>query len=162
LTERQGREVSSVIEGWHDEALLALLREALRAQRAVPPAFLQASRSAFAWRDIDVELARLSRGSTGGPQHAEGPLAETACLRTFTFRAARLSIELEVGPDCLIGQIIPAQPAVIRVRARVGPDPATRFDEHGCFIIRPIPQAMFRLHCQTAANAEVMTRWISP
>jgi hypothetical protein len=153
--------VSSVIEGWHDEALLALLGEALRAQRAVPPEFVEAGRSAFAWRDIDVELAQLSRDPSGGPEHAGGPPAETACLRALTLRSARLSIELEVGPDCLIGQIIPAQPAVIRVRARTGPDPAIRSDEHGCFIIRPIPQAMFRLHCQTAANAEVMTRWIT-
>jgi hypothetical protein len=153
--------VSSVIEAWHDEALLALLGEALRAQRAVPPEFVEAGRNAFASRDIDVELAHLSRDPSGGPEHTEDPPAETACLRTLTLRSACLSIELEVGPDCLIGQIIPAQPAVIRVRARSGPDPATRFDEHGCFIIRPIPQAMFRLHCQTAASAEVITRWIS-
>ena len=151
-----------MIEGWHDEALLALLRDALRAQRAVPRAFVEAGRSAFAWRDIDVGLVRLSRDPADGPERVRGPAAETAALRTLTFRAARLSIELEVGPDCLIGQIIPAQPAVIRVRARAGPDLAIRFDEHGCFIIRPIPQAMFRLHCQTAAaTAEVVTRWIS-
>lgn len=150
-----------MIESWHDEALLGLLREALRAQRAVPPEFTEAGRSAFAWRDIDIELAQLSHDSTGDREHAEGPLAETACLRTLTFRSARLGIELEIGPDCLIGQIIPAQPAVIRASARAGADPGIRFDEHGCFIIRPIPQAVFRLHCKTAAKAEVMTRWIS-
>jgi hypothetical protein len=161
LTERHGREVSSVIEGWHDEALLALLRDALRAQPAVPPEFVEAGRTAFAWRDIDLELAQLSRDPVGGPEHADGPPAETACLRTLTLRAARLSIELEVGPGCLIGQIIPAQPAVIRIRARAGPDPAIRYDEHGCFFIRPIPQAMFRLTCKTAANGDVMTRWIT-
>jgi hypothetical protein len=161
LTERHGREVNSVIEGWHDEALLALLQEALRAQRAVPRGFLEAGRTAFAWRDIDLELAQISCDSAGHPERVRGPAAETAALRTLTLRAARLSIELEVGPDCLIGQIIPAQPAVIRVRARAGPDPAIRFDEHGCFFIRPIPRAMFCLHCKTAAHAEVMTRWIS-
>jgi hypothetical protein len=153
--------VSSVIEGWPDEALLALLGEALRAQRAVPPEFVEAGRSAFAWRDIDVELARLSRDSSGGPGHADRPPAETACLRTLTLRSARLSIELEVGPDCLIGQIIPAQPAVIRVWARAGPDPTIRSDQHGCFIIQPRPRAAFRLHCKTASHAEVTTRWIT-
>ena len=150
-----------MIEGWHDEALLALLGEALRAARAVPPQFVEAGRGAFAWRDIDVELAQLSRGPAGGPEHAGGPRAETACLRTVTLRSGRLSIELEVGPDRLIGQIIPAQPAAIRVQASAGPDPAIRFDEHGCFIIRPRPRATFRLHCQTADHAEVTTRWIT-
>ena len=148
-------------EGWHDEALLRALQQALRARRAVPPEFIEAGRNAFAWRDIDVELAQLSRDSPGQPEHAQGPQAETASLRTLTFRSPRLSIELEVGPDCLIGQVIPAQPAVFRVEADARPDPPIRFDEHGCFIIQPIPHAPFRLHCRTAANAEVMTGWIS-
>ena len=161
LIDGREQEVGTVIEGWHDQALLGLLREALHAQRAVPPEFAEAGRSAFAWRDIDIELAQLNDDSTGDQEHDEAPLAETACLRRLAFRSARLGIELEVGPDCLIGRIIPAQPAVIRASARAGPDPRVRFDEHGCFIIRPIPQAVFRLHCKTAAHAEVMTRWVS-
>jgi hypothetical protein len=161
MTERREHEAGAVIQGWHDETLLRLLREALRARRAVPPEFVAAGRSAFAWRGIDAELARLSQDSAGDAEHAEGPLAESACLRTLTFTAARLSIEVEVGPNCLIGQIIPAQSAVIRARAHAGPDPATRFDEHGCFIVQPVPRSRFRLHCTTAASAVVMTRWIS-
>ena len=150
-----------MIEGWHDETLLRVLREALRARQAVPSQFVEAGRNAFAWRDIDVELAQLSRDSPGQPEHAPGPPAETASLRTLTFRSARLSIELEVGRDCLIGQIIPAQPAVMRVQASARPGPAIRFDEHGCFIIQPLPHARFRLHCRTAASIEVRTGWIS-
>jgi hypothetical protein len=61
----------------------------------------------------------------------------------------------------LVGQIIPAQPAVLRVQASARPTPVIRFDEHGCFIIRPIPRGRFRLHCTTAASAVVLTRWIS-
>lgn len=148
-----------MIEGWHDEALLRALRQALRARRAVPPEFVEAGQAAFAWRDIDVELAQLSRDSAGHPEHPRGP-AETASLRTLTFRSARLSIELEVGQDCLIGQIIPAQPAVLRVQASARPAPLIRFDEHGCFIIQPVPRARFRLHCKTAASIEVQTHWI--
>ena len=68
---------------------------------------------------------------------------------------------LEVGRDCLIGQIIPAQPALLRVQASARPAAVIRFDEHGCFIIELIPRARFRLHCTTAASAIVLTRWIS-
>ena len=148
-------------ESWHGETLLRLLREALRTRQAVPSQFVEAGRNAFAWRDIDVELAQLSQDSAGDAEHAGGSLAETVCLRTLTLRAAWLSIELEVGQDCLIGQIIPAQPAILRVQASARPAPVIRFDEHGCFIIQPIPRARFRLHCTTAASAEVITRWIS-
>ena len=150
-----------MIEGRHDETLLRLLRKALRARRAVPPEFVQAGRNAFAWHGIDVELAQLSQASAGDAEHAEGPLTETACLRTLTFTAARLTVELEVGQDCLIGQIIPAQPAVLTVQASARPAPVIRFDEHGCFIIQPIPRARFRLHCTTAGSAVMITRWIS-
>jgi hypothetical protein len=150
-----------VTSGWHDDTLLEALREALRARRAVPPQFVESARNALAWRDIDVELARLSYDSPGRPDQAGCPPAETASLHTLGFRSARLTIELEVGQDCLIGQIIPAQPAVLRVQARACPAPAIRFDEHGCFIIQPVPRARFRLHCTTAADAVVMTGWIN-
>jgi hypothetical protein len=161
LIDRREQEEGTVIDGWHDDALLAALRQALRARRAVPPEFAEAGRSAFAWRDIDVELARLSYDSPGHPDQAGPPPAETASLRTLSFRSARLIIELEVGQDCLIGQIIPAQPAVLRVQASARPVPVIRFDEHGCFIVQPVPQARFRLHCTTAADSVVMTQWIS-
>src|SRR5262249_52062522 len=105
LIDGREQEVGTVIEGWHDQALLGLLREALHAQRAVPPEFAEAGRSAFAWRDIDIALAQLNDDSTGDQEHDEAPLAETACLRRLAFRSARLGIELEVGPDCLIGRI---------------------------------------------------------
>jgi hypothetical protein len=154
-------EVGMVIEEWQDDALLAALQQALRARQAVPPEFAEAGRSAFAWRDIDVELARLSDDSRGHPAQAARPPAETASLHTLSFRSARLGIELEVGQDCLIGQIIPAQAAVLRVQASARPVPVIRFDEHGCFIIQPVPRARFRLHCTTAASAVVLTRWIS-
>jgi hypothetical protein len=79
----------------------------------------------------------------------------------LSFRSARLTIEFEVGQDCLIGQIIPARPAVLRVQAGTRPAPVVRFDEHGCFIIQPVARARFRLHCRTAASMEIQTGWIS-
>jgi hypothetical protein len=161
LIDGREHEVGTVIGDWHDDALLGGLQQALRAGRAVPPDFVAAARCAFAWRDIDVELARLSYDSPGELNQAGRPPAETASLHTLSFRSGLLSIVLEVGRDCLIGQILPAQPALLRVQASTGPAPVIRFDEHGCFIIEPIPCGRFRLHCMTAASTVVLTRWIS-
>ena len=36
---------------WDDEELLAALRQAFAARRAVPPEFVQAGQNAFAWHD---------------------------------------------------------------------------------------------------------------
>jgi hypothetical protein len=152
--------VGTVIEDWHDDALLGALRQALRARRAVPPEFVAAGHGAFAWRDIDVELARLSYDPPARPDQAGRQPAETASLHTLNFRSALLNIEVEVDHDCLIGRIIPPQPAVLRVQASARPAPDIRSDEHGCFIIQPIPRARFRLHCTTAASAVVMTGWM--
>ena len=43
-----------------DEELLAELRDAISARRAVPPEFVEAAKNAFMWRNIDAELAQLT------------------------------------------------------------------------------------------------------
>ena len=53
-----------VAEGWDDEALLAALRQALRARQAVPAEFVEAAKNAFAWHNIDAELAQLTYDSS--------------------------------------------------------------------------------------------------
>src|SRR5260370_12380145 len=65
-TSRQG--VSVVTDGWDDEELLAALRQALTARRAVPPEFVEAGKNAFAWHNIDPELPHLTYNSTHPPQ----------------------------------------------------------------------------------------------
>ena len=58
-------EVGSVPESWaDDDQLFAALKEAMRAARAVPPEFVEAGKSAYAWRNIDAELASLTYDST--------------------------------------------------------------------------------------------------
>jgi hypothetical protein len=123
------------------------LQQALRAGRAVPPDFVAAARCAFAWRDIDVELARLSYDSPGELNQAGRPPAETASLHTLSFRSGLLSIVLEVGRDCLIGQILPAQPALLRVQGQHGSGPGhplrrARLLHHRAHPARTVPPAL--------------------
>jgi hypothetical protein len=150
-----------VSAGWDDEELLAALREALRARQAVPPEFVEAGQNAFAWHNIDAELAQLTYDSSRDSDYEPSMRAEAASIRALTFTSAHLSIELEVTEDSLVGQIIPAQTGVIKIRSRDGAERELRADEIGCFSIHPIPSGPFRLHCRTAAGVNALTGWIT-
>jgi hypothetical protein len=152
--------VSAVASGLDDELLFAALRQAIKKRRAVPPEFVAAAKNAFAWHDIDAELAQLTYDSSHGAALA-ATRAEAASIRALTFTSPRLTIELEVAEDSLLGQIVPAQAAVIEVQHRAGTRTAAPSDEIGCFSIHPIPREPFRLRCRIAGNIDVLTGWIT-
>jgi hypothetical protein len=153
--------VSSVLAGWDDDELVASLREAVRARRAVPPEFVEAAKSAFAWHNIDAELAQLTYDSSRDLMYEASMRAEAAPIRALTFTSPQLTIELEVSEDSLIGQLIPAQRSTVRIVPAYGTDTTVPADEIGCFAIRPIPSRPFRLYCQTADGTNALTGWIT-
>jgi len=150
-----------VPQDWTDDELLAALAAALDARQAVPAEFVAAGRSAFAWRNIDAELAQLTYDSVRDTELAEATRAEPASIRALTFSSPHLTIELEVTPDSLVGQIVPVQEAAIEVQPRDGAPARVAADEIGCFLIHPVPGAPFRLRCRLASGAEVLTGWIT-
>src|SRR5690242_2229460 len=156
--------LTELSQGWGDEELLAALRQAFDARRAVPPEFVQAGQAAFAWHDIDAELAQLTYDSTHRTEDAVATrAAEEAAIRVLTFTSAEagLQIELEVQEDALAGQILPMQSAAIEVQTRTGTEQPVSADEVGCFWISPIPSEDFRLRCRPeTGNAEVITIWV--
>ena len=160
-----GQEVSVVTDGWDDEGLLAALRQALSERRAVPPEFVAAAKSAYTWRNIDAELAQLSYDSAcqDAPMLAEAASmrAEAASIRALTFTSAHLSIALEVTEDSLLGQVFPAQAAVVEVQGHTDGETEILTDEIGCFTIRPIPRCPFRLSCRVAASLGMLTTWLT-
>jgi hypothetical protein len=144
---------------WDNEELLGALREAERARLAVPDEFVQAGKDAFAWHNIDAELAQLTYDSTRELDQAMSMRAETASIRALTFTSAHLTIELEVIRDGLVGQVVPAQPATITLQSQTDMQMSVSADEIGCFSIQPIPSGPFRLQCRTAAGLDVLTGW---
>jgi pyridoxine 5'-phosphate synthase PdxJ len=144
-----------------DDELLAALKRAVAERNAVPPDFIEAAQAAFAWHNIDAELAQLTYDSLQDTESASTTRAEAASIRALTFTSARLTIELEVAHDALVGQIVPAQPAAITVVPRTGAEVTVEADDIGCFSIEPIPLGQFRLRCQTAADVEALTGWIT-
>ncbi len=123
----------------------------------MPERFLEIGREAFAWHDVDFELAALTFDSATAPA---GTRAEVATLRALTFAARRLTIELEVTADALVGQLVPPQPGELEVRPREGGIRTVPIDEVGWFAIRPRPAGLFRLHVHTA-EGDVRTEWMT-
>jgi hypothetical protein len=150
-----------VSASWDDEELLTALRQALSSSRAVPPEFVNAGKQAFAWRTIDAELAELTYDSLTSVEDAPSMRAETASIRALTFTSPRLTIELEVVGDSLLGQIVPGQEAVVTVQPKSGTSAVVDADDIGRFLIQPMPAGLFRLRCRTAVGIETLTGWIT-
>jgi hypothetical protein len=143
-----------------DDELLEALREAMRAREAVPAWFVETGKNAFAWHNIDAELAQLTYDSHSDERMAAVTRSETASIRALTFSSAQLSIELEVTEDSLLGQIIPALAGTLEIHTTAG-TMTTTVDELGFFAVEPKPYSSFRLHCRTPDGADVMTGWIT-
>ena len=153
--------MSFVSDGWDDDELLAALREAVRARQAVPPEFVAVGKSAFAWHNIDAELAQLTYDSASERDAVSAVRSETASIRALTFTSAHLSLELEVTGNSLLGQLLPAREGQLEIHTRAGDITTTEVDEIGCFSVDPIPESPFRLRCRTADGTNVLTGWIT-
>jgi hypothetical protein len=150
-----------VREGWDDERLLAALGEAIRARQAVPPWFVETGKNAFAWHNIDAELAQLTYDSYQDRREAAVMRSETASIRALTFTSDHLSLELEVTAHSLLGQIIPPHTGALEIHTRTGEISSVEVDEIGRFVVDPIPDSPFRLRCSTADGTDVLTGWIT-
>ena len=148
-----------MLDDWDDERLLAALGEAMRARQAVPESFVDLGKSAYAWHNIDAELAQLTYDSSREP--VAGLRSETASIRALTFTSAHISLELEVTEGSLLGQIIPPRAGTLETQTRSGATTSTPVDEIGCFAVEPIPASPFRLRCRTADGTDVLTGWIT-
>ena len=148
-------------DGWDDERLLTALGEAIKASQAVPSWFVETGKNAFAWHNIDAELAQLTYDSQREPREAAVMRSETAWIRSLTFTSRHLTVELEVTENSLLGQIIPPRPGALEIHTRAGEISTTEVDEIGCFAVDPIPDSPFRLRCHTADGTDVLTGWIT-
>jgi hypothetical protein len=146
---------------WDDDRLLGALRQALKARQAVPTWFIETGRNAFAWHNIEAELAQLTYDSKEDRLQAAAVRSETASIRALTFTSAHLSVELEVTGTSLLGQLLPAQEGELEIHTRAGEISTTEVDEVGCFSIDPIPDSPFRLRCHAVDGTDVLTGWIT-
>jgi hypothetical protein len=142
-----------------DDILLAELGRALRAEQS-PADLIADAKALYTWRTIDAELAALAYDSAAGLEEA-GMRGQPAPLRTLTFEARAISLELSIAGGALLGQFVPPQPGTVKVGTTAAVVATVPVDEVGCFAIRPVPAGPFRLQCTTAAGEQVVTSWIS-
>jgi hypothetical protein len=153
--------VSQVRDGWDDEQLLAALGEAMRARQAVPDWFIETAKSAYAWHNIDAELAQLTYDSSRDTEVMAAVMrAETASIRALTFTSPHVSLELEVTGNSLVGQVIPARAGTLETHTKAGVT-TSPVDEIGCFAVDPVPASPFRLRYRTTDGIDVLTGWVT-
>ena len=148
---------------WHDdEKLIEALREALAAADDVPSAFVEAGKAAFAWRTIDAELAELTYDSALDPLDALAIRSESAILRSLTFASDGWTVELELTPDAVLGQLDPPDVGTVTARGDGGKLATAEIDELGFFVLGPPPTVPYRLVCQTQSGTTILTGWVTP
>ena len=107
--------------GWDDEQLLTALSEAIKARQAVPSWFVETGKNAYAWHNIDAELAQLTYDSYHADKREAAVVrSETASVQFLTFTSAHLTMELEVAGSSLLGQVIPPRSGTLEIHTRAG------------------------------------------
>jgi hypothetical protein len=144
-----------------DDALLALLGEALRAAEPVPPHVLAAARGAVAWRTIDEELADLVFDSatelTGVRDH------DGTASRQLTFRAQGIEVEVMLVDPAerrLVGQLVPPQETEVRIDSPTD-SVEQRSDAFGRFTFDSVATGPVRIGVAGAdGQPDVVTDWV--
>jgi hypothetical protein len=145
-----------------DEELIDLLHNALAELDQVPRPVVEAARGAFAWRNVDAELAELLYDSSVSPELA-GVRSDVAA-RQLSFALGDVEIELlvrdaEAEPRIDV-QIIPAGVQTLEVRDGETSAPTTT-DAHGRCTL-PLPRARrIQLLLTRADGSMVATPWIT-
>ncbi|WP_350275431.1 hypothetical protein [Kribbella sp. HUAS MG21] len=148
---------------WHDdEKLIKALREALSAAGEVPAAFVEAGKAAFSWRTIDAELAALTYDSALDPLDALAIRSESAVLRSLTFASDGWTVEVELTPGAVLGQLDPPEVGTVTARGDGGELATADIDELGFFVLGPPPAVPYRLVCTTQSGTTILTGWITP
>ena len=148
---------------WYDDdALMDGLTEAVARERSVPEHVMQAAKDTFDWRGVDVELQLLTLSFDSlltDPVGVRGPGANST--RMLAFDGEDLTIEIEVGRDVLMGQVLPARSQRVILQCADGRVDEVTADAAGFFQLRRPTQGPIRLKWLSGEAAGVVTGWIS-
>jgi hypothetical protein len=149
-----------------DSALEQELRRAAARLDPVPPEVVAAAVDAFAWRDVDAELAELVFDSLLDADQAT-LVRGSAGRRLVSFKTAGLTVDVEVtsaGPRRdIMGQITPPQRASVQIRHGAG-IARTDADELGRFTAGAVAAGPMSLRVSPAGDGTpgaVITDWLA-
>jgi hypothetical protein len=139
-----------------EDAIFSELKRVVADSDPVPGQVLAAAIDSETWRRVDAELAELVYDSV-----VDAELVRNARgTRQLTFEAPELTVELEVRPAALDGQLVPPQPAQIELRHSEGNLTAVA-DRLGHFRVEHIPQGPVSLRCQPdGGSTPTVTSWV--
>ena len=141
-----------------DQNLLDDLAEALR-EAALAGPLAEYGKGAYAWKTIDQDLLLASLSFDSSLERVGERRSGAGDGRVLVFTAAGLSLELEVLPDHVTGQIVPPGPGEIRVET---PDRVIFHVEAydaGFFYIPRKLAGPVRLCCDTPGS-RLVTDWV--
>jgi hypothetical protein len=141
-----------------DQHILDDLSYALR-EAALASTIAEYGKGAYTWRTVDQDLllASLSLDSSLElvPERRSGP----GGARVLVFTAPPLSLELEVMPDRLAGQIVPPGPGEIQIETPDGIAFCVEADDVGFFDLPGNLRGPVRVRCDTPTG-RLVTDWV--
>jgi hypothetical protein len=143
---------------WNDQHILDDLADALR-EAPLASTVAEHGKGAYAWRTIDQDLLLASLNFDSSLERVQERRSMPDDARVLVFTAAPLSLELEVMPDRIVGQIIPPGPGEILVEAADGVTFHAAADDAGFFDLPGVPRGPVRLRCQTPTG-RLVTDWV--
>jgi len=147
---------------WHDDdVLMDGLSEAVARERAVPEHVMQAAKDAFDWRGVATELELLTLSFDSLLTDAVGVRGPTSdSPRMLVFDGEDLTVEIEVGHDVLMGQVVPARAELVILECADGRVDEATADDAGFFLLRRPSQGPIRLKWPNGEAAGAVTGWI--
>ena len=148
----------------HDDELAEELRRLAARLDPVPPELLTAAAGAFAWRDIDAELAELVFDSLLDVDEAT-QVRGSPERRLVSFTGGGVTLDIEVtttGPArTIMGQIVPPQRGAVDVRRQQETVTTVEVDELGRFRSGPLRPGPLSLRLRPAEGTPVVTDWLA-
>jgi hypothetical protein len=142
-----------------DQRILDDLSDAARQAAPLAGIIAEHGKGAYAWRTVDEDLLLASLSFDSSLERVQERRSDPGDARVLVFTAPPLSLELEVMPDRVAGQIIPPGPGEIRVETADGVTFGVEADDAGFFHLPGIPRGPVRLRCDTATG-RLVTDWV--
>ncbi|MFE9675315.1 hypothetical protein ACFYO5_14525 [Streptomyces sp. NPDC006259] len=153
----QGSFPDSADDGEFDHmGLEAELREAAAILDPVPAGLRLLAVEAYALHDLDAKIAELTFDSLVDAIPVRGAVDVP---RMLTFHTGGLTVDVEVTPRGIMGQLLPPQAASIEVLDGPRPGAALTADDMGRFTSEARPTGPFALRLR-AGGEVVVTEWM--
>lgn len=134
-----------------DDQLCALLRGLFP---PVSDQVLALGQAAFSWFEPAAVLAPLTSETVAVPSGIRGDGS-----RLLTFSGPRVSVEIEVRGQEIVGQLAPPSAAEVILRSPGG-ERGTRTDEAGSFALSAVPTGVVSLLFRLTDASSIVTSWI--